>query len=373
MANSLIKLISSLMGRINSTIFHRNLNSAVKLNERKVNLILGSVSMLSSKPKEFEYISKYFSKSRLPDSYLGIGDDCSAVPWGPENYLIQSTDQMVEGVHFLLDKITPWQLGWKSLAVSLSDIAAMGGSPMGAYLNLALPQELGEDFLAEFSKGFFALADSLDLPLLGGDTTASPGPLFVATTVQGQCREMKRRSDVKPGDLAVVCGCVGDSHIGLSLVLGDISPFEGGQYFLKRHLEPEPLLAQGQWLAGQSAVHGMMDISDGIACDVTHLCHQSGVGVRIDVSKIPLSEPAKGFFKNSSKEIIQTILSGGEDYGLLLSVDGKQWSRLVQDFEGQFSQPLRVVGEFTQSKAISFENNGVLIENPETFKHFKND
>jgi thiamine-monophosphate kinase len=249
---------------------------------------------------------------------LGIGDDCAVLPQREGLDTLVTTDLLIEERHFLLSDISPWQLGWKSAAVNISDIAAMGGRPEATFLSIALPKKFPSkvrssgaecadavplaDWVDEFIGGFKALSDRFGVPLLGGDTSASPDKLFINVTVLGSCPHGAAilRSGAKAGDLVCVTGPLGDAGAGLKLILDraaspDGSDASGGQAschsersrgifslqeqtLIRRHYEPVPRVAEGIALRECGGVHAMMDISDGIASDLRHILKASESG-----------------------------------------------------------------------------------------------
>jgi len=227
-----------------------------------------------------------------------------------------STDLLMEGTHFLRDKITPYQLGWKAAAVNFSDIAAMGGSPLGVFLALSLPEALGATWTEEFLRGFLDISREYAFPLLGGDTTASPDRISICVTVLGQCPKgaSLKRSGAKPGDLICVTGTLGDSAAGLELLLSGNS--EGP--LVEKHLLPRPRIAEGEALRGKAGA--MMDISDGVASDLRHILEESGVGAELESSRLPLSDAFREFCRREGKDPVRLALCGGEDYELLFTI-----------------------------------------------------
>lgn len=266
---------------------------------------------------EFGLIEKIRQGVTIPDGVTGIGDDCAIIPQADGLETLVSTDMLVEGTHFLLDDAEPHRLGWKSAAVNISDIAAMGGRPCGTFLSVALPKDLEVEWMQEFMAGFTICCEQYGAPLLGGDTTSTPDRMCISVTVMGSCPSgaAKRRDSAQPGDLICVTGTLGDSAAGLKTIL------EGWNvpYLRERHYIPRPRVSEGAALAALSGVHAMMDISDGIASDLRHILGASGVGARIDVGSIPVSEELKTFCAERGLDAIGFAASGGEDYELIFT------------------------------------------------------
>lgn len=256
-----------------------------------------------------------------PDRAIrGIGDDCAVIPQRSGKDTLVSTDMLVEGTHFLMGDITPYQLGWKSAAVNLSDIAAMGGKPTAAFLAFALTDSVDTLWTDAFMDGFRCCCDSCGTPLLGGDTTSSKCGLSICVTVLGECGSgnARLRSVAKPGDLVCVTGNLGDSAGGLEVILRGLERTGAAKVLVDRHYHPVPRVTEGLSLASCSGVHAMMDISDGIASDLLHILDESRVSARIDVAKVPQSNELQELWPEKALDL---ALCGGEDYELLFTVE----------------------------------------------------
>jgi thiamine-monophosphate kinase len=254
----------------------------------------------------------------------GIGDDCAVLDAGGDERLLVTTDMLVERVHFLRDKITPRQLGYKSLSVNISDIAAMGGEPTAAFLAWGLTEDLDRKFIDGFKDGLLQCAREYEVDLLGGDTTASKADIIACLTVLGRARqeEVITRSGARPGDVIMLGGVVGDSGAGLHLVLNDDAEVsdEDRQQLLSAHLEPKPQVELGRRLATGQLATAMIDVSDGVLQDLSHIAAESGVGADIDADALPLSDAARRLAKSAGVDPRDWGLSGGEDYVLLFCV-----------------------------------------------------
>jgi thiamine-monophosphate kinase len=269
---------------------------------------------------EFELIRRHFQRPgvALPEQVLlGIGDDCALLQPAPGQQLAVSCDMLVEGRHFFAD-CDPAALGHKALAVNLSDLAAMGASPLGFALALALPHA-NDAWLSAFAQGLFALADAHACPLVGGDTTR--GPLNICITVWGQLRpgQALRRSAAQPGDDLYVSGRTGEARLALELLLGTPWALQhalpGALPRLRERLErPTPRLALGQALAGLA--HAALDLSDGLAGDLGHLLQASGVGAHIHLPLLPVAPDLQALPPALQWDC---LLNGGDDYELLFT------------------------------------------------------
>lgn len=267
---------------------------------------------------EFDLIARYFNRYRTArrDVQLGIGDDCALLTVAEKQLLAVSTDTLVEGIHFL-KTIDPADLGYKALAVNLSDLAAMGADPAWVSLALTLP-EVNTEWLEAFSDSLFDQLNYYGMQLIGGDTTR--GPLSMTLTIQGLI-PMDRaltRSGAGVGDWIFVTGSLGDSAAGLALLLDQLTVdnAEHRDTLLQRHLRPTPRILQGQALRGLATA--AIDISDGLISDLKHVLSASGCGARIDLDALPLSEALLGSVDGD--QALKWALTGGEDYELCFTV-----------------------------------------------------
>ncbi len=268
---------------------------------------------------EFELIERIKNGIKVPAGITGIGDDCAIIPQQQGLDTLVTADLLVEGRHFLLEDANPEDLGWKSAAVNISDIAAMGGRPLAAFLSIALPSHLTGKWADRFAAGFKEACSAYGVSLLGGDTSASDDKVFINVTLLGQCPHGKalKRSGAVPGDIIFVSGPLGDSAAGLKLILegkGAESPV-----LTSRHYRPEPRVELGQLLAATPGIHAMMDISDGVAADLPHILEESRCGASVDTTKIPVSQELKAICKSHGWPPLTLALDGGEDYQLLFT------------------------------------------------------
>ncbi|WP_370555361.1 thiamine-phosphate kinase [Edwardsiella tarda] len=267
---------------------------------------------------EFDLIARYFNRQRTlrHDVQRGIGDDCALLSVSEKQWVAVSSDTLVSGLHFLPD-IDPADLGYKSLAVNISDLAAMGADPAWASLALTLPT-VDEPWLQAFSDALFDQLDYYGMQLIGGDTTR--GPLSMTYTVQGlvPAGRALQRNGARVGDWIYVTGTLGDSAAGLALLqqrlaIGDEAD---RRYLLARHLRPQPRVLQGQAL--RDLASAAIDISDGLIADLGHILKASGCGANLYLDKLPQSE---ALLRQVDAETRQRwSLAGGEDYELCFTV-----------------------------------------------------
>lgn len=270
---------------------------------------------------EFGLIEEIKQGIEVPQGYLGIGDDCAVMPQKSGMETLVSTDMLIEGTHFLMDDISAYRLGWKSAAVNISDIAAMGGRCTGSFLSFALPKGLGKEWTDEFFRGYKEISSLYGCPLLGGDTTSSPDRLCISVTVTGEAPAGKsvKRSNAAIGDLICVTGNLGDSGCGLKIILEGSGRDADAEKLIARHYLPMPRVKEGMEIAAAGA-SAMMDISDGIGSDLRHIIEASGVGAEIDTSMIPLSNELKSKCAEYGWDPLELAISGGEDYELLFTI-----------------------------------------------------
>ena len=272
---------------------------------------------------EFEFIESIKERHKLKV----IGDDCAVVPMNAQSDQLFTVDLLIENIDFRLDWTTPALLGHKALAVSLSDIAAMGGTPKCAMLSVGIPQGLWKtSFLDEFYEGWHILADKFGVELIGGDISRSPTDLIVDSFVIGEAPSGRAilRSGAKPGDLIFVTGELGAAALGLLLLENgerltneSIDPLQSS---LLRQLKPHPQLIIGNTLLQKELASSNIDLSDGLSSDLAHLCKASGVGAEIEASRLPIAKGAS----------LEMALDGGEDFELLFTVPPERRSEAAQ-------------------------------------------
>jgi len=287
---------------------------------------------------EFALIQRYFAERTLqrPDVALGIGDDCALLRVPVDQALAVTLDTLTAGVHFFPDA-DPEGVGHKSLAVNLSDLAAVGAEPAWATLTLALP-EADEVWLAGFCRGFFTLAARFGVQLVGGDTTR--GPLTISIQAHGFVPERLalRRDGARPGDIIGVTGAVGDAGLALAAAYGRVTiPAVHRPYLQDRLERPEPRIRQGLELRGLASA--AIDISDGLAQDLGHILERSGAGARLSADRLPCSAALAACLDREAA--VTAALTGGDDYELLFTVPDQrlaQVRRLAADWDCRYTE-----------------------------------
>lgn len=318
---------------------------------------------------EFSLIARYFDRVRSSrrDVETGIGDDCALLTVAEKQLLAISTDTLVSGIHFLPD-IDPRDLGYKALAVNLSDLAAMGADPTWLTLAITLP-EVDESWLEAFSDSLFEQLDYYDMQLIGGDTTR--GPLSMTLGIHGLVpvgRALKR-SGARPGDWIYVTGTPGDSAAGLAILQDRLTVEDLTQaaYLKKRHLRPTPRILHGQAL--RDLASSAIDLSDGLISDLGHILKASECGARVDLDALPYSEAVKA--NVDAEHALQWALSGGEDYELCFTVP--ELNRGALDVAiGNLGIPFTCIGQVAPaSEGLQFMQNGKPVTlNLKGYDHF---
>lgn len=269
---------------------------------------------------EFGFIDYIKSNFQPPEGTMGIGDDCAVMPAG-DGELLFSTDLLMEGVHFLRNESSPEDVGWKAAAVNLSDIAAMGGTPVATFLSIALPKDAQGEWAERFIEGYTHISRQYDVLLLGGDTTSSLRDIAVNVGVLGRCPSGKKlmRSGAKIGETIYVTGPLGDSAGGLQAILKGTNRTEEVNTLILRHKRPVPRIDAGRILMETGKVGAMMDISDGIASDLRHILNASGIGAVIALDKLPCSPELDAVCEEQGWDRFELATSGGEDFELLFT------------------------------------------------------
>src|ERR1700719_3692024 len=266
---------------------------------------------------EDSLIARYFKPLAVDPGAFGLGDDAAILKAHGEDIVV-TTDAIVEGVHFLPDD-PPDTVARKALRVNLSDLAAKGASPAGFVLTLAL-RSADDTWLTPFARGFGSDVGLFGCPLLGGDTVSTPGPAMISITAFGRVPtgRMVHRSGAKPGDRIVVTGTIGDAALGLDILKGGaaaaLADAAAKAMLIGRYRVPQPRNALAK--AARDHAHAAMDVSDGLAGDLTKLCAASGVSAVIDAPSIPLSATAAALLGRGTVGI-ETVVSGGDDYEIL--------------------------------------------------------
>lgn len=290
---------------------------------------------------EFNLIAKYFTRA-APSADLGVGDDAALLRVSEGHQLAISVDMLVAGTHFFQDA-APYDIGWKSMAVNISDMAAMGASPKWATLAIALP-EINETWLAEFSRGLFACADRFNVDLIGGDTTR--GPLNISVQIMGEVPTGKalRRDGAQPDDDIWVSGQLGSAALGLAHLQGKtkLDNKVAESCLLALH-QPMPRVALGSALRGKA--NSCIDISDGLLADLGHILEASSLGASLALENIAYHDHLRSHL--DQPVIQQCILAGGDDYELAFTAPHSQ-REAIQALGRELNLPLSLIGHTTK-------------------------
>ena len=317
-------------------------------------------------PSEFDLIRRHFTRApRHTD--LAVGDDAALLRAQPGSQLAVTTDMLVAGTHFFADT-DPEDLGWKTLAVNVSDLAAMGARPRWAFLALALPAA-DEAWIAAFARGFFACAGAHDIDLAGGDTTR--GPLTLSVTLLGEVPQGAAitRAGGRPGDDLWVSGQPGRAALGLAALRGEAALSPAGHATCIAALQrPQPRVALGLALRGLASA--MLDVSDGLLGDLGHILEASGTGARVDVAALPL--PALVATGADPALARRSLLGGGDDYELLFTAPAARRAE-VEALAVRLGLALHRIGELTAEagELRLHEADGTLVRGARTgYDHF---
>ncbi len=299
---------------------------------------------------EFEIIHDYFERhgrGNRRDVILGIGDDGAILQPPADRQLVVAIDTLVEGVHFPV-QTRPADIGWKSLAVNLSDLAAMGAEPAWFTLALTLP-ESSASWLQGFAGGLFELADHYGMQLVGGDTTR--GPLTISIQVAGHVPAGKalRRTGAQAGDLIGVCGTIGDAMLGLSLRMDEQPLSLVSQDRLLDSLDrPQPRVKEGLWL--RDLAHCAIDVSDGLLSDLGHMLAPAKLGAELDYANLPFSAAGWQLLQAAPERLAQ-LLDGGDDYALCFCLPPQRLAQL-QDRFAETPDAVRIIGRVSDTAGI---------------------
>lgn len=286
-----------------------------------------------------------------PGTIIGIGDDTAVLHLDDVECLLATCDVQIEGTHFRFDTISPWQLGRRAMAVNLSDIAAMGGAPTHAFVSLALPPDFPVASFDSLFEGMKEIMATHGGGIIGGNLASSGERVMIDVFLLGRVSRssLLTRGGAKPGDTIWVTGSLGASSAGLA-VLNRHGSHCSDQYtdLVRAHLEPEPRLAAGQALARTGAVTAMIDLSDGLASDLRHVCAASGTGAEIEYDRIPRHGLIDQVAGELNREPESFVLFGGEDYELLFSA-APDSDRQITDTVVRTGMSVTRIGSMTQT------------------------
>lgn len=302
---------------------------------------------------------------------VGPGDDAAVVEPERGSLEVLTTDTQVEGIHFDHGFVAPDAIGHRSLAVNLSDLAAMGARPRAALLSLVLPDALEVAVIDGLLDGMLALAEAHRIAVIGGNISRSPGPLMVDVTATGTVRRRRilTRAGARPGDAVYVTGAIGDALVGLK------SLQRGGSGALveqeRRYLRPEPRVRMGLVLAGNRAASACMDLSDGLADAARQIAEASQVGITLDAALLPINDAVRRWHRDEGRDAVMGALESGEDYELLFTVRKAHEGRLRAVRRAVADVPITRIGVVTRDSRISIKTADGEQPLPEGYQHFR--
>lgn len=325
-----------------------------------------------------------------PGVLTGIGDDSAVLAISHGAALLATTDLLIEDVHFRRAYASPRDIGWKALAVNLSDIAAMGGNPLFALVGLAMPASAELADVEAFYSGMSEAAAPHGVSIVGGDISASPSGWMINVTVLGEHTGTPRlRSAAKPGDAVAVTGVLGRAAAGLAVLeLGERRALETGlsaritNELSLAHLHPTARIREGRWLGSAPGVHAMLDCSDGLATDLAHICRESHVEARVMIDRIPVAPAVLEAARALGGDARRWATSGGEDYELLLTCTREAIEHLAAGLREATGTTLTLIGEIDQPRtgqprtgepkaSVTFlEASGEPVRVPAGYEHF---
>jgi thiamine-monophosphate kinase len=315
-----------------------------------------------------------------PGVRVGIGDDCAVLEPSPGARLVATTDLLIEEVHFRRRYTGLADVGWKALAVNVSDVASMGATPRWALVALAFPPSARAEDVEAFYEGALALAADHGVAIVGGDTSESPRAWFVNVTLLGESAGAPLlRSGARPGDVIAVTGTLGRSAAGLAVLERDGVPAGVGADHLAEvtaaHRRPRPRAVEGRWLGSAGGVSAMIDLSDGLVTDLGHIAEESRVGAQVSLERVPVAASTAAVAAALGQDPLAWATGGGEDYELLLTCDAQALPRLRDGLAAATGTSLTAIGRVVGAEA------GVVFLGPDGrpaamgpgFQHFAGD
>ena len=334
--------------------------------------------MTGDKPGEDDLVRliRGLVRRRAPGVLTGVGDDCAVLEMSRGASLVATTDLLIEDVHFRRRWAEPADIGAKSIAVNVSDIAAMGGTPRWALIGLACPAGTGVDEIEAFYEGALAVADAHGVAIVGGDTSASTSGWLVSVTLLGEAVQPVLRATAHPGDVIAVTGTLGRSAAGLAVLERESSPDGVDPATLDEvvaaHLRPQPRVDEGRWLARAGGVTAMMDLSDGLATDLGRLAAESGAGARVDLEHVPIAAATRAVADALSVDALGWATGGGEDYELLVVCEPASFARLRDGLSAATGALLTAIGEVVSGSGIRWlDGDGRAVAVAPGFEHFR--
>lgn len=297
-------------------------------------------------------VKEHLLPESAPGLAVGVGDDAAVLDLGDGMLTIVTTDMLVENTHFRLDLIVPHQLGWKSVAANMSDVAAMGGVPTWTFVSIGLKPDTEVSLVDELYLGVTECASTFGSKVVGGDTNAVEGNSVISVTQLG-CVEPDRlalRSGAEIGDRVLVTGWLGNSRAGLELLLkyGLEEATRLSEYLVNTHLMPTPRVSEARAAVSTKAVRAMIDVSDGLAADLPKLCKAGDIGAVVYADKLPISDDLREVAEKLGANAVELAASGGEDFELLMTVAPENVELVSKSIENRCDLPVTEIGEIVE-------------------------
>lgn len=307
------------------------------------------------------------------DVIAGIGDDAAVLRISTKKCLLVTTDTLIEGIHFQSSYTTPFLLGKKSIAVNLSDIAAMGGTPFCFVASLSIPPHTPYQFIHQLYQGMISSARAFGASLVGGDTTRCPQRVVISITLLGVTEPDRviYRHGARPGDGIYVTGFIGDAALGLALIK-QRKKSARFRSLIEKQINPTPRIREGTTISRMRLASSMIDISDGLVGDLRHIIKQSHTGARIWLNRLPLSPLYQQHWRDGARQRYELALSGGDDYELLFTVPPDRQHRITE-LQRACGIPITCIGEITARKGritVFDDQNKEMTCRQEGFTHF---
>lgn len=325
---------------------------------------------------EFDFILKVKPNRTFQKNVkVAIGDDAAVYEPSLNRNQVVCVDTMVEGVHFLKHLSTPFEIGYKALAVNISDIAAMAGIPLYYLVSITVPPRWKEEELVEIYKGMDQLAKEYKMDLLGGDTVSTSDKLVITVTVIGEVEQKTQtlRSKACDDDIVFVTGSIGDSSAGLAILLGHVQIHnqQSKEYLITRHKKPTPRVNAGR-LIGALDRASLNDVSDGLASELNEICEASDVGITVFKDQLPISDELLSL--SSANDIYKWILYGGEDFELVGTTSRNSWEKLKQacnEMDVKITQ-IGIVNQKHSGVILQTVNHELVRIEKSGYNHFRN-
>jgi thiamine-monophosphate kinase len=303
---------------------------------------------------------------------VGPGDDAAVIKPARGAFDVLTTDALVDGIHFDLRFVPPDAVGYRALAVNLSDLAAMGAEPRAALLSLLVPDDLDVGTIDGLIDGLLTLASYYRVALIGGNISRTTGPLTIDVTATGSVRPRRvlTRAGARPGDDVYVTGALGSAATGLELLKAGGTTDSSHGPCVERYLRPEPRVRAGLLLGRNRAASSCMDLSDGLGDAVHQIAEASGVGITIDAGALPVTDEVRGWHRENCRDLLQTVMSAGDDYELLFTSRPSQRGRFRSVCKQIGDLPITKIGAVTKARDVLVKDERGARELPRGYEHW---